>query len=42
MTRNIQTSAKAPEKHPFPASVLEALVVAAIYVVWMIVSLMMH
>jgi hypothetical protein len=42
MTRNIQTSAKAPEKHPFPVSVLEALVVVAIYVVWMIVSLIIH
>ncbi|WP_256369898.1 hypothetical protein [Microvirga sp. KLBC 81] len=42
MTRNVRTTAKAPEMHPFPVSILEALIVVAIYVAWLIVSLMMH
>jgi hypothetical protein len=42
MTRNVQTISKILEKHPFPVSVLEALVVATIYVIWMIVSLMVN
>jgi hypothetical protein len=42
MTRNVRTHPKAPGTHPFPVSVLEALLVVAIYIVWMIVSLMMQ
>jgi len=42
MTRNIHTISKTPGKHLFPVSVLEALVVVAIYIVWTTVSLMVH
>jgi len=39
MKRNVRTIAKTSEAHPLPISVLEALIVAAIYLVWLIVSL---
>ncbi|WP_280136941.1 hypothetical protein [Microvirga vignae] len=42
MTRNVRTITKAPETHPLPVSILEALIVVAIYVAWLIVSLLMH
>jgi hypothetical protein len=42
MTRNVRTIAKEPETPPFSLSILELCVVAAIYMTWLIVSLIMH
>lgn len=42
MTRNVRTIAKAPETHWLPVSVLEALIVVAIHLVWLTVNLIIH
>jgi hypothetical protein len=39
MTRNVRTIAKISQTSRFPISFLEVLLVAAIYLVWLIVSL---
>ncbi len=42
MTRNVRTIAKTSETHTLPVSILEALTVAAIYLVWLTISLALH
>jgi hypothetical protein len=42
MTRNVRMIAKGPETHLFPVSILEALIVVAIQVIWLLVSLTVY
>ncbi len=42
MTRNIRTIAKAPQRHPFPVSMIEMWIVVAIQVIGLMVNLIIH